>query len=184
MRVLFVPRDDADRVFGGDVVQMQKTAEALRDLGVLVDVGFPERAAAGYDIVHLWTSLHFPDKLRTQLDRLAACADVPVALSTIWAPHHLVRWMDAARRWLFSRHPNGARLSLQNANSDLNAIASRALDFTLDDGERLSAFAPHPFTALCRDVLRRIGRYFAQLMDGAPSHLHVPRRFRRARHRA
>lgn len=159
MRVLFVPRDDADRIFGGDVVQMQKTAEALRDLGVLVDVGSPEDAIAGnYDVVHLWTSLHFPDKLLAQIDRLEPVRDarIPIALSTIWAPHHLVRWMDAARRWLFSRHPNGAQLTVERASSDLEAIAARSLDFTMDDGERLSAFAPHPFTALCRQVLRRV----------------------------
>ncbi len=157
VRVLFVPRDDADRIFGGDVVQMRKTAEALRDLGVLVDIGPPEDARGDYDVVHLWTSLHFPETLLGHLDRLrAARSNVPVALSTIWAPHHLVRWMDAARRWLFSRHQDGARLSLETAKSDLEAIASRALDFTMDDGARLTAFAPHPFTGLCRQVLQRV----------------------------
>jgi glycosyltransferase involved in cell wall biosynthesis len=157
VRVLFVPRDDADRIFGGDVVQMQKTAEALRDLGVLVDVGPPEGASAGYDLIHLWTSLHFPDKLIAQLDRLEPVrGNVPIVLSTIWAPHHLVRWMDAARRWLFSRHPDGAHLSVHTTAEDLRAIASRTLDFTMDDGERLTAFAPHPFTGMCRQVLRRV----------------------------
>lgn len=158
MRALFVPRDDGSRIFGGDVVQMHKTAEALRDLGVLVEIGAPDRATPGaFDIVHLWTSLHFPTPLSQQLDQLQSAGnDAPIALSTIWASHHLVRWMDAARRWLFTRHPNAATLNVESATSDLNEIAARSLDFTLDGGERLSAFAPHPFTYECRNVLRRV----------------------------
>ena len=158
MRILFVPRDDADRIFGGDVVQMDKTAEALRALGVLVDYGPPEAALKQrYDFVHLWTSLHFPAQLSAHLDRLEpARATTRVALSTIWAPHHVVRWMDAARRWLFSRHTNGATTTIDVAGNDLRAIAGRRLDFTMDDGERLTAFAPHPYTAECRDILKRI----------------------------
>lgn len=158
MRALFIPRNDADRIFGGDVVQMHKTAEALRALGVVVDIGSPGQACEGnYDVVHLWTSLHFPTVLLEMLDALEPMRGrAPVVLSTIWAPHHLVRWMDAARRWLFARHSNGARTTVETARNDLAAIASRQLDFTMDDGERLSAFAPHPGTQFCRDVLRRV----------------------------
>lgn len=157
MRVLFVPRPDADRIFGGDVVQMTKTAEALRALGVVVDVGPAESARAQpYDVVHLWTSLHAPHMLAPQVEALAPLRGrVPIAFSPIWAPHHLVRWMDAARRWLFSRYPDGATLDLGFARNDLRAIAARALDFTLD-GTKLSAFAPHPFTAECRAILERV----------------------------
>ncbi len=156
-RVLFIPRPDADRIFGGDVVQMTKTAQAMRALGATVDIGPPEAALTdSYDVVHLWTSLHVPHMLMPQLDALAPLRGrVPLAFSPIWAPHHLVRWMDAARRWLFARHPDGAALDLTSAANDLRAIASRALDFTLD-GQTLSAFAPHPFTAACRRVLERI----------------------------
>jgi glycosyltransferase involved in cell wall biosynthesis len=158
MRILFIPRDDADRVFGGDVVQMRKTAEALRDLGAVVDLGTVEHASGTrYDVVHLWTSLHFPTQLLEQLEQLAGVRDhTCLALSTIWAPHHLVRWMDAARRWLFTRHQDGAKTNLQSAENDLRAIASRQLDFTLDDGKPLTAFAPHPGVQFCREVLRQV----------------------------
>ncbi len=156
MRALFVPRSDADRIFGGDVVQMTKTAEALRALGVVVDVGPAESASADYDVVHLWTSLHVPHMLMPQLERLAPLRGrVPIAFSPIWAPHHLLRWMDAARRWLFSRYPDATHLDPASAANDLRAIASRALDFTLD-GRTLAAFAPHPFTAECRAVLEHV----------------------------
>lgn len=159
MRVLFVPRDDADRIFGGDVVQMHKTAEGLRALGVHVDIGSPSALIdAHYDLVHLWTSLHFPAHLWHQLESLEPLRkNTPVALSTIWAPHHVVRWMDAARRWLFGRWSEQTpRMNLDTAGNDLRAIAGRRLDFTMDDGKPLTAFAPHPYTAECRAVLARI----------------------------
>jgi glycosyltransferase involved in cell wall biosynthesis len=157
VRVLFVPREDAPRIFGGDVVQMRKTADALRALEIEVDVGTVQLASEHpYDIVHLWTSLHTPGVLTAQLNALEpvrACSRV--ALSTIWAPHHLVRWMDAARRWLFTIHQDGASISLRTAERELRQIAARTLDFTLDGG-RMTAFAPHPFTHECRSVLARV----------------------------
>lgn len=157
MRVLFVPREDADRIFGGDVVQMRKTAESLERLGVDVVTGPARRACEEpFDVVHLWTSLHTPAVLNDQLDALQpARANTKIALSTIWAPHHLVRWMDTARRWLFSLHPDPERISLTSARNELQQIADRSLDFTLG-GEKLTAFAPHPLTPDCRQVLARV----------------------------
>lgn len=157
MRVLFVPRDDAAEIFGGDVVQMEATANEMRELGVNVEMGPPQKALEEqYDVVHLWTSLHFPNVIARQLDVLEPVrARSLIAHSTIWAPHHLVRWMDAARRWLFTIHPDGARTSLETARPELEQIAGRILDFTLHD-QTLTAFAPHPFTYDCRAVLRRI----------------------------
>lgn len=157
MRVLFVPRDDAGTIFGGDVVQMQATAEQLRQLGAEVEIGPASRALEQrYDVVHLWTSLHFPRAISAQLDVVEPVrGNTLIAHSTIWAPHHLVRWMDAARRWLFTVHPDGSRISLQTARKELAQIANRELDFTLHD-QQLTAFAPHPFTYDCRAALRRI----------------------------
>ena len=119
MRVLFVPRDDAAEIFGGDVVQMKATASELRGLGVNVEMGPPQKAQeAQYDVVHLWTSLHFPNVIARQLDVLEPVRGRSlIAHSTICAPHHLVRWMDAARRWLFTIHPDGARTSLETART-------------------------------------------------------------------
>lgn len=157
MRVLFVPRDDSAAIFGGDVVQMKATATELRAHGVHVDIGPTQKALEDrYDVVHLWTSLHFPNMITKQLDELETIRGrAVIAHSTIWAPHHLVRWMDAARRWLFTVYPDGARISLTTARAELEQIAGRVLDFTLHD-QQLTAFAPHPFTYDCRNVLRRI----------------------------
>lgn len=157
MRALFVPREDSNRIFGGDVVQMQATARCLKMLGVEVDIGPPDSAISHtYDIVHLWTSLHFPHMLEPQLAVLEPVRSrSKVVLSTIWAPHHLVLWMDAARRWLFTSHPNPAALSLTTAQEQLKAIADRALDFTVE-GKTRTAFSHHPMVVECREVLRRV----------------------------
>jgi len=159
VRILFVPRDDADQMFGGDVVQMNKTAEALRALGVFVDIGSTARAAEShYDVVHLWTSLHLPAELAPQVLELAPLRGRSlIALSTIWAPHHIVRWMDAARRWLFGRRPNAAELPIDTGfGDDLDAIAWRTIDFSIEGQPKLSAFAPHPFMGQCREILRGV----------------------------
>jgi glycosyltransferase involved in cell wall biosynthesis len=157
MRVLFVPRPDADRIFGGDVVQMRSTSDALRALGVAVDIGDPQLALSQpYDIVHLWTSLHFPHVLAPQLDALEPVRGrSTIALSTIWAPHHTVHWMDAARKWLFSTHPNASALTIESARAPLTQIAERALTFTID-GRTLPPYDAHPMAPQCRAVLRRI----------------------------
>jgi glycosyltransferase involved in cell wall biosynthesis len=78
-----VLRPDATSHFGGDTVQAQSTAAALRDLGAVVDVvETKEPAAAGYDVAHVF-GVSEPDKCGPQI---AACkkAGVPVALSPIW----------------------------------------------------------------------------------------------------
>ena len=157
MRVLFVPREDGDRVFGGDVVQMEATARELREIGVEVEIGPAERACeAAFDIVHLWTSLHLPDKLERQLDVLAPVrGKARVALSTIWAPHHTLRWMHAARRWLFESTGDRGSLDIENARDTLEQIARRSVDITVD-GATLTAWTAHPSTAACRGVLARI----------------------------
>ena len=157
MRVLFVPREDGHRVFGGDVVQMEATARELRADGIEVEIAHAERALErDFDIVHLWTSLHLPDVLDRQLDELAPVRErVRVVLSPIWAPHHTLRWMHAARRWLFESRPDRGTLDIENARDILEQIARRSVNITVD-GVTLTAWTAHPSTAACRGVLARI----------------------------
>lgn len=157
MRVLFVPREDGNRVFGGDVVQMEATARELRALGVEVEIAPVERALEiSFDVVHLWTSLHLPDRLERQLDALRPIRDrVRVALSPIWAPHHTLRWMHAARRWLFESRGDRGTLDIENARDILEQIARRSVNITVD-GVTLTAWTAHPSTAACRGVLARV----------------------------
>jgi len=157
MRVLFVPREDGNRVFGGDVVQMEATARELRALGLEVEIAPVQRACeARFDIVHLWTSLHLPDQLERQIEALTPVrAAVRVVLSPIWAPHHTLRWMHAARRWLFESCPDRGALDIENARDILEQIARRSVNITVD-GVTLTAWTAHPSTAACRGVLARI----------------------------
>ncbi|MBI4581690.1 MAG: glycosyltransferase family 4 protein [Planctomycetes bacterium] len=85
MRVLWLVRDNLTREPGGDTTQIVRTAEALRGLGVNVDMSSDRRPRlAGYDLVHLF-----------QLDRLwenePRCRRIrsggpPAVLSTIYWP--------------------------------------------------------------------------------------------------
>ncbi len=157
MRVLFVPRGDVERAFGGDILQMSATAHRLRDLGVELDVGPPERALAErYDVVHLWTPLQFPEQLLAQLDELQPVRHhSKVVLSTIWAPFTTMAWMRAAKGWLYGRSPDLGALDIFSAEHDLRQLANRELQFSVD-GSYVYPYAAHPGAALCRHVIERV----------------------------
>lgn len=83
MKVLFQSRSTLFSVPGGDTVQLQKTAEYLRKLGVSVDIStelIP--SLAGYDLVHLFNLMR-PQEVYLQAHN-AKEHGCPVALSTIY----------------------------------------------------------------------------------------------------
>ena len=133
-----------------------------------------------FDVIHLWTSLHLPDVLLAQIATLAPVRSRSrVALSTIWAPHHTLRWMHAARRWLFEMFPERSTLNIDSAAPVLEKIARRSVDLTVD-GVTLTAWTAHPSTPACREVLANIdmilpnswmelSAIFTYLGDYAPS---------------
>ncbi len=83
MRALLVVRPDAYRRFGGDTVLAQKTAEAVRELGVTADLAETERPdARGYDLAHVF-NVGEPDVCEKQL-AACRCAGVPIVLSPVW----------------------------------------------------------------------------------------------------
>lgn len=57
MKIAMILRPDADRVFGGDTVVMEKMSAALRDLGVEVVVGRMAEMppATEFDLLHIFT---------------------------------------------------------------------------------------------------------------------------------
>lgn len=57
MRVAMILRPDADRVFGGDTVVMQKLSAALRERGVHVALGKQDElpSAREFDLLHIFT---------------------------------------------------------------------------------------------------------------------------------
>ncbi|MDR7295814.1 glycosyltransferase involved in cell wall biosynthesis [Pelomonas aquatica] len=83
MKILFQSRFNLFTAPGGDTVQLMKTAEYLRRLGVEVDIGtVDEPDLAGYDLVHLFNLMRAEDVYFQALN--ARRQGVPVALSTIY----------------------------------------------------------------------------------------------------
>ena len=83
MKALLVVRPEASSTPGGDLVHAQRTATALRALGVeaeLVSTGMPD--ARGYDVAHVF-GIFEPALARKQVDAIRARA-VPLVLSPIW----------------------------------------------------------------------------------------------------
>jgi glycosyltransferase involved in cell wall biosynthesis len=83
MRVLFQSRSTLFSVPGGDTVQLMKTAESLRVLGVTVDISTElEPSLDGYDLVHLFNLMR-PQEVYVQAAN-AKKRGRRVALSTIY----------------------------------------------------------------------------------------------------
>lgn len=131
VKVLFAPRPDWEVAFGGDTVQMNATANHLREMGITVDISRPERVdVKRYDVIHLWTSLQMPGEFINDVKGLQHVRpQTKIVQSPVWAPQHTLRWMTFARNWLFERHPNLEGLTLDSAAEDLHAISRRSLAF-------------------------------------------------------
>lgn len=85
MRVLWLVRRNLVQHPGGDTVQIQQTAAALRRLGVTVELSADsDRDLRGYDLVHLF---HL-DRLWENIEhaRRTRAAERPLVLSTIYWP--------------------------------------------------------------------------------------------------
>lgn len=83
MKILFQSRTTLFSVPGGDTVQLVKTAEYLRKLGVKVDISTElEPDLSGYDLVHLFNLMR-PQEVYLQA-RNAKQQGIAVALSTIY----------------------------------------------------------------------------------------------------
>lgn len=83
MKVLFQSRSTLFSVPGGDTVQLTKTAESLRNLGVTVDISTDlEPSLEGYDLVHLFNLMR-PQEVYMQAAN-AKRQGRRVALSTIY----------------------------------------------------------------------------------------------------
>lgn len=86
MRILMQTRADYDRIRGGDTVQMEKTRQELRKLGVEADVSVdPAPDLTGYDLVHIFNLV--TADLSYTYARNAHRQGVPFAVSTIYCDH-------------------------------------------------------------------------------------------------
>jgi hypothetical protein len=83
MKVLFQSRSTLFTVPGGDTVQLMKTAESLRKLGITIDISTElEPSLEGYDLVHLFNLMR-PQEVYVQAAN-AKNQGKRVALSTIY----------------------------------------------------------------------------------------------------
>lgn len=86
LRILFALRPSAESVFGGDVVQVRQTVDALRRRGHTVELSTaPRLQAAGFDIVHL-TNLTSPEETLPQAESVQGFGG-PVVLMPIFIDH-------------------------------------------------------------------------------------------------
>ncbi len=104
MRILFFVRPHLWKIRGGDTVQIEQTARALRELGVRVEVLSDLRQALDLlrsgqlDAVHLW-NLGRPQDAWALLPHVE---QVPVVYSTLWvdyAAYDVQRWGGAWVPW-------------------------------------------------------------------------------------
>jgi len=86
LKVLFQSRRTLFSVPGGDTVQILRTAEALRRLGLTVEVDATgEASPRGFDLVHLFNLMR-PQEVWSAA-RKAHDYGLPIALSTIYGPY-------------------------------------------------------------------------------------------------
>jgi len=144
VKVLLLSRRTLFSVPGGDTVQLGKTAEYLRRLGVSVDVSTElEPSFRGYDLVHVFNLMR-PQEVFLQV-RKARLEGYPIALSTIYGLE--TEYERKARRGfagLVARHASPWEIER------LKVIARAFASKELTKGSVL--VATHGYRRLCEKV--------------------------------
>lgn len=108
MRVLFINRPDARTNYGGDTMQMDRTAQELQCLGVDVEVSVGPPAndqIDAADLVHLF-NLQTYEYTHSQLQRVRK---KPTALSTIWWDFASDELFSTSAKWRAVRSVIGTK---------------------------------------------------------------------------
>jgi hypothetical protein len=101
MRVLLINTPQSPKLRGGDTVQMEKTAEALRELKIEVKISTAaEPDARGFDIAHVF-NLRTIDATERQVAALARHG-VPIVMSPIYLDISQALWGSTAVAQIFS----------------------------------------------------------------------------------
>lgn len=122
LRVLFALRPSAQSVFGGDVVQVRETAEALRRRGHFVEISMAlSLDASGFDIVHL-TNITVPPETLPQAQSVAGFSGA-VVLMPIFTDHSdEAVWGMNVTPAVYASHEG-----LEDLEAKLRTIEARAL---------------------------------------------------------
>ena len=157
LSVLFVLRPSGNRAFGGDVVQVRETVNALRARGHRVELSLDEAPVVpeGIDIVHI-SNLTSPDETLPQAKAVSR-AGVPVVMMPIFIDHadETVWGMQAA----FDALRYAATVDEVRINQ--SAVAERRMTIGRHDGQQLQ---PPPartdlgqgYTAKQKEILRYV----------------------------
>lgn len=128
MKVLMVNHPGAEGFRGGDLVQMRKTAAALRYYGVQVVESFaPDPMPGGFDLAHVFNLRTARDTL-SQLTHLKAFG-IPVVLSPLYLDPSVGLWGSRAVAGLFQDDPSPDALAARLAN-----LRNRNVTVTLPEG--------------------------------------------------
>ncbi|MCQ4142446.1 glycosyltransferase family 4 protein [Chryseobacterium sp. EO14] len=97
MKILFINRDTSNTVYGGDTVQMNYTAKALRKLGVEVDinVAFDTKDYSAYDLIHFF-NITRPDNILFHMSK----AKIPFVVSTILTDYSFYKEVSSKFRMI------------------------------------------------------------------------------------
>lgn len=141
MNVLMVNHPLAETFRGGDLVQMRKTAAALRFYGVCVTESFaPDPAPTGFDLAHVFNLRTTRDTL-SQLTHLKGFG-IPVVLSPLYLDPSVSLWGSRAVAGLFQDDPAPDLVAARLAN-----LRDRNVTVTIPDGPVYTAQAanrPYP----------------------------------------
>jgi len=102
MRIAMILRPDADRVFGGDTVVMNKLSHAMREQGADVAIGPLEALppASEFDLLHIFTVAPLAHAQR--MVAWAQAGNLPIVFSPLYYAtfrHWFERAIAAAPRW-------------------------------------------------------------------------------------
>jgi glycosyltransferase involved in cell wall biosynthesis len=163
MNVLFIARATLYKNRGGDTIQLHKTAEWLRKLGVTVDVRLANEDIhyAGYDLIHFFNLMRPADILRH-----ARASRKPYVVSPLFVDYSESdrRTRSGLAKWLL-------RLFSADRIEYVKVIARRLLN-----GERVAS--PWYWLYGQQGSIRRIVRDAAMLLPNSFSEYHrLQRRF-------
>ena len=131
MKIAMILRADADRVFGGDTLVMQKLSAALRDLGAATLVGHQDEmpSAREFDLLHIFTLT--PVDHAARMVAWAQSGATPIVFSPLYysdfrdwferAIRSAPRWRSLAQRlgkpraWGLHRSWQASRLPFQHS---------------------------------------------------------------------
>jgi glycosyltransferase involved in cell wall biosynthesis len=140
MKVLMVNHPDCAIYNGGDMVQLRKTAEALRLLGVEIEISTAaEPDATGFDLIHIFNLRTAQSTLR-QLQSLKRSGR-PIVMTPFYCNVSFLMWAQQCVNGIFStpRQP-------QELQQLLNLFRQRTLNVTVSQNVQLTAYAPiRPF---------------------------------------